>query len=289
MEILIISININWVYRLYEEYLISLQYFISKYYANHNINIIFFEKSELNIENIDSINFENYDKIFYSGDFDILNYILKKLEYNYNKIYFINIEQMSHVSYYKMISTLDNNLNVIDYSEENIKYLEKIFNSVYLFSPFFENNIIDIKKKNIDLLSINNNEYRNNIIKTIKIDKKFNFLLLDNCYGSSRDDYFDKTKIYLNIHCSDNHLTMELIRIVNLIMRKVIIISQPTIYKELLFFNKYIIICNDQKNFKLYIEEILNNYDKYYNKIYGNFNENEYILYIKNNLKKLLI
>jgi hypothetical protein len=289
MEILIISININWVYRLYEEYLISLQYFISKYYTNHNINIIFFETSELNIENIDSINFENYDKIFYSGDFDMLNYILKKLKYNYNKIYFINIEQMSHVSYYRMISTLDNNLNVIDYSEENIKYLEKIFNSVYLFSPFFENNIIDIKKKNIDLLSINNNEYRNNIIKTIKIDKKFNFLLLDNCYGSSRDDYFDKTKIYLNIHCSDNHLTMELIRIVNLIMRKVIIISQPTIYKELLFFNKYIIICNDQSNFKLYIEEILNNYDKYYNKIYGNFNENEYILYIKNNLNKLFM
>ena len=289
MEILIISININWVYRLYEEYLISLKYFINKYYTNYNIELVFFEKSDYNKKNINSINFEKYDKIFYSGDFDMLNYILKKIKYNYKKIYFINIEQMSHPSYYRMISSLDHNLNIIDYSEENTKYLEKIFNSVFLFPPFFQNYNIDIKKKYIDLLSINNNAYRNDIIDKIKLDKKYSVLLLDNCYGNMRDNYFNNSKIYLNIHCSNEHLTMELIRLVNLIMKKVIIISQPTIYNELLFLSKYIIICNDNNNLQNYIEEILNNYNKYYDKIYGNFNENDYIEYIKTNLNKFII
>ena len=291
MEILIISVNINWVYRLYEEYLIWLEFFINKYYNNYNVELIFFEKNDLNsinINNINSVNFEKYDKIFYSGDFDMLNYLLQKINNNYKKIYFINVEQMSHPSYYKMISTLDHNLNIIDYSEENVKYLEKIFNAVFLFPPFFENYNVDNREKNIDLLSINNNEYRNNIIRNIKLDKKFNFVLLDNCYGIIRDNYFFDSKIYLNIHCSSEHLTMESIRLVNLIMKKVIIISQPSICNQLLFLNKYIIICNNNDEFKKYIEEVLNNYDKYYENIYGNFNEKEYVEYIKNNLDKFI-
>jgi hypothetical protein len=83
---------------------------------------------------------------------------------------------------------------------------------------------------------------------------------------------------------------MEMIRLVNLITRKVIIVSQKSIYNDLLFLNKFIIICNNQEDFLTYINEILNNYDSYYDKIYGNFDEeyNNYISYIKENIDNLL-
>ena len=82
---------------------------------------------------------------------------------------------------------------------------------------------------------------------------------------------------------------MELIRIVNLIFNKVIIISQKSIYSELLFLKKYIIICNN--NFTEYVNEILKNYNYYFNKIYGNNNSHLkkiYIEYIKNNVDEII-
>ena len=112
-------------------------------------------------------------------------------------------------------------------------------------------------------------------------------MFIDNCFNSERDNYFFKSKIYINIHCSENHQTMELIRIINLIMNKVIIITENSINSKLLFIKDYIIICNNRNDFKKYIDEILNNYNYYFNKIYGNFKDTEYINYVKNNFDKL--
>ena len=181
-------------------------------------------------------------------------------------------------------------MNIIDYSEENIPYLQNIYN-YFLFPPFYELYYITYADKSIDILSICNNEYRKTIFNNINIDTKFSKIILDNCFGQERNEYFNKAKIYINIHGSDTHKTMEMIRIVNLICRKVIIISQSTIYSELLFLKDYIIICNDINLFSEYINEILNNYDSYYHKIYNNFDEkyNEYIKYIKKNIDKFMI
>ena len=92
-----------------------------------------------------------------------------------------------------------------------------------------------------------------------------------------------KTKIYINIHCSNNHNTMELIRMVNLIMNKVIIITNNSIYSDLLYIKDYIIICNDDKDIDVLIDEVLNNYMYYYNKIFNNFKYDDYLSYIKKN------
>ena len=200
---------------------------------------------------------------------------------------------MSHPSYYKMMRNIDININIIDYSEENIKYFEP-YKNVFLFPPYFKfinnnnnnNNINNINNKIIDVLSIVNNNYRINMSN--KINKKYNTLFINNCYDNVRDDYFDKSKIYINIHCSTEHKTMELIRIVNLIMKKVIVISEPSICIDLLYLKDYIIICNDFNDISTYIGEILNNYDSYMEKIYGNFDEKKYYSYIKMNFNKIL-
>jgi hypothetical protein len=288
MNILIISIALNWVYKLYEEYILSFKRFINKYYDNINIYVIYFDLKIFHMSNLNKLNFFNYDKIFYTGDIENIHIIVSKMNNNYNKIYYINIEQMSHPSYYKMIRTLNTEFNIIDYSEENIPYLKNIYKNVFLFPPFFYTDN-KCKTKDIDILSLTNNSYRSTILNKNTFDKfKFNILFIDDCYGQLRDEYFSKSKIYINIHCSDDHNTMEMIRLVNLIFKKVIVISQKSINTDLLFLKNYIIICNDLDNLVEYTCEILHNYDFYYNKIYGNFDEDSYYLYIKHNIDQII-
>jgi hypothetical protein len=282
MNIIIINVCLNWVYKLYEEYIISLKTFIEKYYHNINLKILYFYITNFKMDFINKLDIINYDKIFYSGDLNILNEIILLTNNNFNKIYFINIEQLSHPSYYIYIMNIHNKINIIDYSEENIPFYYPKYKNVFLFPPYFNYNTP--LKKTIDIMSIINNEYRQNIINNIKFRDTYNVVCIDNCYGLERDNYFSKTKIYLNIHCSDNHNTMELIRIVNLIMNKVIVITNSSIYSDLLYIKDYIIICNDKKDFDIFIDEILNNYDAYYHKIFNRYNHDDYISYVKKNL-----
>ena len=283
MNIIIINICINWVYRLYEEYILSIKKFIDKYYIDVNINIVYYDINLINMNIINNLQLFKYDKIFYTGDLNILNEITKLINNNFKKIYFINIEQMSHQSYYKYIRNIDENINIIDYSEENIPFYKSIYNT-FLFPPYYEFVNVNINEKNIDIMSIINNDYRKNIINNILNINNYKLLFIDNCYGEERDKYFLKTKIYINIHCSNNHNTMELIRIINLIMNKVIVITSNSIYSDLLYIKDYIIICNNIEDLSNLINEVLNNYSYYYNKIYSKFNNEKYILYIKENL-----
>jgi len=282
MKIIIINICLNWVYNLYEEYIISLKSFIEKYYNNMNVKILYYDITTFKIDFINNIELINYDRIFYTGDLNILNELILLTNNNFDKIYFINIEQLSHPSYYKYTMNIDNKINIIDYSEENIPFYNEKYKNVYLFPPYFNNK--KLNKKTIDIMSIVNNQYRKNIINNIPFRDTYNVLCIDNCYGIERDDYFSKSKIYINIHCSDNHNTMELIRIVNLIMNKVIVITNSSIYSDLLYIKDYIIICNDKKDFNIYIDEVLDNYEYYYNKIFNHYDHNDYISYIKKNL-----
>ena len=286
MNIIIINICINWVYKLYEEYILSIKKFIDKNYIDININIIYYDISSFEINLINNLDLLKYDKIFYTGDLNILNEIVKLINNNFKKIYFINIEQMSHPSYYLYIRNIDKNINIIDYSEENIPFFKSIYNT-FLFPPYYEysNNIFN---KTIDIMSIINNDYRKNIINNININKNYKLLFIDNCYDKERDEYFSKTKIYINIHCSDSHNTMELIRIINLIMNKVIVITINSINSDLLYIKDYIIICNNNNDLSNLINEILNNYNYYYSKIFNNFNNEKYLLYIKQNLDLII-
>jgi hypothetical protein len=287
MNILIINVHIPWVYRLYEEYIISIYNVLKKYYIV-NIDTIFYDILNFTENSISIDNINKYDKILYGGNIDIFNSIFIKLINDIEKIYFINIEQLSNNLYYSSIRNINNNIKIIDYSEENIPFLKGNFKNVFLFSPYFENKEFKIHSKKIDVLSLINNNYRKSILDNIKINKKYNILYLNECYNNVRNEYYLNSKIYINIHGSDNHKTMELIRIVNLIMNKVIIVSQNSINNELLYFKDYIIICNDNDKFSDYINEILSNYEYYYNKIYSNFNVEKYNNYIKENFDKFI-
>jgi hypothetical protein len=284
MNILILNIVIPWVYRLYEEYINSMKHIILENYKGSHVIIKTFDIDDFK----DDINIIKYDKIFYSGDIGIFLSLYKKLlnmmseKALLRRIYYINIEQMSHFSYYKMIRTLKDGINIIDYSEENIPYLATSYRT-YLFPPYFKFKDVFINDKSLDVLSICNNDYRRNIL-----EKHKNIHLLNECYGDIRDDFFKKTKIYINIHCSDEHKTMELIRIINLLSHKVIIISQKSINSDLLFVKDSIIICNNIDELPSYINEILSNYEYHFNNIFIKFYEKKYKEYIKINFDKIM-
>ena len=287
MDILILSITINWIYRLYEEYITSFKKFIYKYYNKYNINIdiIYLNNTDFNINSITTLNIVKYDKILYSGDISIFNNIYTM----FNNIYYINIEQLSKKSYYTMLTNIDKSIKIIDYSEENLLYLKDTYES-YLFPPYFNYFNINMCEKNIDVFSITNNTYRQNIFNQILLNKKYQKSCLENIYGYDRDNIFNKTKIYINIHCSDEHLTMELIRITNLIMRKVIVVTQKSVNTDILFFKEHIIIFNDINDLNYIINDILENYNCYYNTLFKNFEKkiDDYNNYIKTNLDKIL-
>lgn len=288
MEILIININLNWVYRLYEEYILSIKNFIIIYFKNVNIYIKYFDVNIFNENKFKLMDLNIYDKIIYTGDLNFFHNLKKMYDIKIKNLYYINIEQLSHPSYYKLFRTISVDTNIIDYSEENLKYIDPDYKNYFLIPPYFEFNNINIIDKTIDILSIPNNNYRENILNNINFDVKFNKIWIKECFGEERDNYFKKTKIYINIHGSENHLTMELIRIVNLIFKKVIIISQNSVKNELLFLKKYILIHNNPDNILKCTNEILNNYEYYYELIYGNFDPNEYYNYILKNMENFL-
>lgn len=312
MKILILNITINWVYRLYEEYILSLKKCIKKYYKDISvydvfINSIDFDETKLtqvfknnsikkllkNEMDIYKYQFHLFDKIFYSGDTGVFNdivypFLIKLYDKNIkNKLYFINIEQLSKESYYRLMTTVSQEIKIIDYSEENIRFLNNSYKS-FLFSPFYDFYNININNKYIDVLSITNNSYRENFFNDIYIDNIYLKKNVDNIYGFNRNTLFDNAKIYVNIHSSNEHQTMEMIRITNLIMRKVIVISQTSIFSDDLYFNKYIIMCDTTNDFSIKISEILNNYEKFFDEIYNDFDYNDYHKYVKNSMDILL-
>jgi hypothetical protein len=296
MKILFLNINLNWVYNLFTEYIVNSKKFIKENFNDISIDVIHYNKETFKTSFFDIFLFCNYDKIIYSGDIDIFNEIIIKVSLLYKKIindiYYLNIEQLSHQSYYKNFIKINKSIKIIDYSEENIPYLNFNKYKNFLLSPYFEKESIAIDLKNINFLSLDNNLFRKDIIKQINNELILNNLpditTIDNCYGTQRDDIYRKTKIYINIHCSNDHNTMELIRVVNLLSKNVIIISYNTVNTPLLYFSKNILIANSIEELKKIILEVYNNYKFYYNFYSQKFDENDYKKYIKNNLDNLI-
>lgn len=296
MKILFLNINLNWVYNLFIEYIANTKQFIKDNYSNTFIDIIHYNKENFKIINFDIFLFCNYDKIIFTGDIIIFNEIINKVLLIYrkiiNNIYYLNIEQLSHPSYYKNFININKNIKIIDYSEENIPYIN--FNNYknFLIPPYFKKEDIPIDFKSIEILSMDNNLYRKNIINEINNELILNKLpeiqTIDNCYGNIRDDIYKKTKIYINIHCSNEHNTMELIRVVNLLSKNVIVISYNTINSPLLYFYNNILISNSMNELINIIKEIYNNYTFYYDFYYNKFDENNYNKFIKDNLDKIM-
>lgn len=279
MEIYFFNICIKWLFQLYEEYLYNIKNIIVNDYNIPCKIIIVEEKDYLNeFENI----YNKKNKIIFCGSISVINEIIQN--YSSNNFYYLNIEQMSHNSYYRLFRTLNKNIKIIDYSEENIPFYKDLYDNIFLLPPYFPKKIDN--KKDIEIISFSNNDYRKNILN--KINKKFYVKKLDNIFGKERDDIFSRSKIYINIHSSKNHKTMELIRIINLLQNNVIVISQNSVFIDLIHIKDSILIFEDDKQMNYLIDDILHNYDFYYNYLFKNSNMCYYDNYILKKIKNII-
>ena len=56
LNIIIININIKWVYRLYEEYVLSIKNFINLHFKNINIYNIYYDIDNFDVSELDKFN-----------------------------------------------------------------------------------------------------------------------------------------------------------------------------------------------------------------------------------------
>jgi hypothetical protein len=94
-------------------------------------------------------------------------------------------------------------------------------------------------------------------------------------WGNDRDNILFRSKILLNIHHKDKEYNiLEEIRITRCIFNKIIVISEHSENEHLYPLHNYLIFC-DYDKLADKAKEVVENYEEYYNKIYGNFNIDE--------------
>ena len=229
------------------EYVVSLQKNIK------NSKLIIYPDNEINSIDINNI------YIFFG-----LAYVNYPITYSKN-IYYVNLEQLtmdgSHSQYNFLQKVIDiyknKNINLLDYSEGNISIL-KNYNIQSLYLPY----------------QVNYDEIYTNC----------NLIGDPQLWGETRDNILFKSKILANIHHREfDYNILEEIRITRCILNKIIIISEYSLEYEKYPLKKYVIFVdyNDMTN---KIIDVIDNYEKYYNELYNNFD----IDIIDNQLKEYL-
>ena len=196
---------------------------------------------------------------------NILNQIKDK-----NNIYLINTEQMTKQIWRNYIFSLPENVKIIDYSDYNLSFYKNHFNSQLIEYQYNNNEILNLKKtKDVVFIGTTSN-YRSEIINRIKKNNKIDQIF---GWGLDRDKKLFQYKILVNISYNENYKIFESIRCYRCLFNKMIIISdikddsESIKYKDNIIFVKYDEIPNK-------VNEVLDNYQYYYDKLDLNNIEN---------------
>jgi hypothetical protein len=177
-------------------------------------------------------------------------------------------------------------IKILDYSQENISILNNYnIKSTYLPYQVNYDEIFNYDKiYNFAVCCTWNLRIKN--IYNIINSKYINCNAIGNPikWGDERDNILFKTKVLANIHHREyDYNILEELRITRCILNKVIVISEYSLEWEKYPLAKYVIFI-DYNNMVDKIQDVLNNYDEYFNKIYSDFDINV----IDNLLKKYL-
>jgi hypothetical protein len=233
--------------------------------------------------------YQQGDNIFYNKNNIYIFVGIMFVDYiiiNEPNVYYINIEQMTIPERLKFgLNFKDKKCKLLDYSETNCNILRK-HNIQTLYLPYQVNlaEVFNYKKIYDFVICCSWNEKIENIFAPLS--KKFSNshrIGKPVLYGNTRDNILLRSKVLINIHNAKDYLVLEEIRITRCILNKVIVISEKSLEEEKYPLIEYVISC-DYDNLVNKATEILNNYDYYYNLIYGNFD----ITKINNKLKNYI-
>jgi len=162
-------------------------------------------------------------------------------------------------------------INIYDYSGENLINYKNDYrlsnNILKLLEPNYH--YIDLPKdKNIEIgtyIRFCNDEFKNKYM--IKLKRK-----LKNMTGLWRDDrleFVKRCKLFINVHANEDFKICETHRIYELIAARCIVISQRCQNEKIVTLSDYIIFVEDIDIVDTSLH-ILQNYNKFYERIYGN-------------------
>lgn len=216
-----------------------------------------------------------------------------------------NIKTIEGDEYLVRIDKYNENIKsdiIIDYSIPNVKNISesRLFSDyskkVLYIAPllyeekYFKNN----REINCLTTFININEdRRKKLIDNINL-RKLSHININNCF--KKDDLeklYLNTKVMINVHQTEHHHTFEELRVLPALLCGIIVICEESPLKETIPYNEFVIWSSYDKILDC-TSDILNNYDFYYNKIFGNkSNLKQKISSLKeknyNNLKTKLI
>jgi hypothetical protein len=257
-------------------------YMISEYYSFilFLINKILLEK---NIHKNINLHYENFisdpnsinihvnleHTLVKEGGRSLENIELSLFKYdNDNKNYLIRI-----VDLHKYLSSDI----VIDYSIPNItniktcNYYSNLNKEIYIPPLLYPYNSFT---KNRDILLLTTfihpeEEKRKSFLNLLK-NNELNVININNCYGiENHINLLKNTKIILNIRQTYHHDTFEELRCLPALLCGTLVISEIAPLKECVPYHDLIIWAN-MDNFVETINNVINNYDYYYDKIFNN-------------------
>jgi len=223
--------------------------------------------------NIIFINYEHnlvYPLASYSNTLIGNTPLIDNIEHNY----LIRIEKPDHFvncSYY------------IEYSQPNIENIKSHslldrFNYKIIYIPPI---LCEYSPK-----SENRNEYdvvtsfyilnpdgrpRRKIIHDILLSEIPKYHNIPKIFGNELyDNFYKKSKILVNIHQTDFHHTFEELRVLPALLNGLIVIAEDSPLKESIPYHEYIIWCK-YEDIVSKTKEVLDNYEKYYDRIHGKY------------------
>lgn len=196
------------------------------------------------------------DNVIYgNAKHDDGNYLVRIDRYNY-------LNSLDFVIEY----SLSNYYNILQ-SEKFNDFIKKV---IYIPPLIYDINFNkELKNDIISMYSLINNN-RRCFIHNELCSLNINYRNINNVFCKNDIlNLFRKTKILVNVHQTDHHHTFEELRILPALLNGVIIVSEKSALTEYIPYNEYIIWC-DFDEIKNKVEEVNNNYDYYYNKIFIN-------------------
>ena len=166
---------------------------------------------------------------------------------------------------------------IIDYSIPNIinisesKLFDEYVKKTIYISPNLYDKKWEKKERRINCLTtfINTHEPRRNYLLNEIKKTSIDHINVNNCFEKENlEELYLNTKIILNIHQTEHHHTFEELRVLPALLCGIITICEDSPLKDNIPYNQYIIWVKYEDILDKTIE-VLENYDVYYNTIFG--------------------
>jgi len=207
-----------------------------------------------------------------------LNESSGKVELSRHQIIILNTEQLSKINERTKITTLIPYFRLVDYSLGNLAYIDTATTEKkYLYLPYQLNKdeILDLPKtKSVCFVGLLHGKYRTNILQGIQ-ELGIDVTIIKRGpgteqWGQTRDKELFSHKILVNIHNSPDYNVHEQLRVNRCVFNRVIVVTEKSSDDSLLFLKDHILFCEYDQLVDTVIK-VLENYDHYYEKLFGDF------------------